>query len=209
MTEEEVAAGESPAPPSSSPAAARGARPRGLRGPGQRLGQGLFGAGLLAFVAVIGARPLGDPDLGWHLAQGRVIVQTGSIPAVDPFAYTHRAVQRVDLIGDVLLYVISRLGPAALQIGGAVVALAIALALLALTRRVAPFSRLIVALSLTGLSSWLAVRPVMLSFLCFPVLLLLLEAHREAPASRSGRRALALALPLLAIIFVIFFIHFY
>ena len=165
---------------------------------GQRLGQGLFGAGVLEFAAVLAARPLADADLGWHLAEGRAIVGSLAIPAVDPFAYTHRPVQRVDLIGDVLLYLTARLGgPAALQVGGALLALAIAVALLALTRRAAPSSRLIVALSLAGLSSWLLVRPVMLSFLFFPVLLLLLQTHREAPASRSGRRALALVLPLL------------
>jgi len=33
------------------------------------------------------ATPIADPDLGWHLAAGRHILDTGTLPRVDSFSY--------------------------------------------------------------------------------------------------------------------------
>jgi len=163
-----------------------------------KLGKWLLAPGLLAFAIVLVLRPLADADLGWHLAQGRAIVALRGIPAIDPLAYTHRPIQRVDLLGEVLLYLIVRLaGPLGLQIAGAAAACATAVVLLVLTRDSAPFSRLIVAVAMIAISSWLLVRPAMLSFLFLPVLLLLLDLHRRAPTTPAGWRAMAFVVPLL------------
>lgn len=43
-------------------------------------------AGTLAAAAVV--RQLFDPDYFWHLATGRLILQTGVIPRTDPFSFT-------------------------------------------------------------------------------------------------------------------------
>jgi hypothetical protein len=153
---------------------------------------------MIAFGAVLALRPPGDPDLGWHIATGRVIVESRAIPHIDPLAYTHRPVQRVDLVGDVALYLAYRLGgPLGLQLFGAAVALAIAAALLVITRRSAPFAYLVVGLAIAAIASWLQVRPVLLSFLYLPLLLILLDKHHRGPRTREGRRALGLVVPLL------------
>jgi hypothetical protein len=162
------------------------------------LGRLLFVVGMLAFGAVLALRPLGDPDLGWHVATGRVIVETRGIPHVDALAYTHRPVQRVDLVGDVALYLAYHLGgPVGLQLFGAALALAIAATMLALTRRSKPLAYLVVGLSMAAMGSWLQVRPVLLSFLYLLLLLLLLDTHRHVPRTRAGKRALWLVVPLL------------
>ncbi len=46
----------------------------------------LLFAGVMASVAII--RGHFDPDYFWHLATGRRILETGSIPSVDPFSFT-------------------------------------------------------------------------------------------------------------------------
>ncbi len=43
-------------------------------------------AGLLSSLAII--RGLFDPDYFWHLATGRLILETGRIPSVEPFSFT-------------------------------------------------------------------------------------------------------------------------
>lgn len=43
-------------------------------------------AGVLASVAVV--RGLFDPDYFWHLATGRLILDTGQVPTTDPFSFT-------------------------------------------------------------------------------------------------------------------------
>ena len=45
---------------------------------------------IICFIFVLGlfSIEIKDPDFWWHLKTGEYIVQTGSIPATDPFAYT-------------------------------------------------------------------------------------------------------------------------
>jgi len=47
---------------------------------------GVFLSGSLGALSVM--RGIFDPDYFWHLATGRLIVQTGRIPATDPFTFT-------------------------------------------------------------------------------------------------------------------------
>jgi len=42
----------------------------------------------LLFVACLQVHRLDDPDTWWHLATGRWIAESGSVPRVDPFSYT-------------------------------------------------------------------------------------------------------------------------
>ena len=46
-----------------------------------------FSVVLLAMIFVASIESLGDFDLGWHLALGRLISLTGEIPRVEPFSY--------------------------------------------------------------------------------------------------------------------------
>ena len=53
-----------------------------------------------------------DPDFWWHLATGRLIVETGSIPQVDPFSYTAAGEPWVahEWLGEVVIYLSYRSG---------------------------------------------------------------------------------------------------
>ena len=49
---------------------------------------GLFPLLLLAAVAVLSFRPIADPDLWFHMAYGRTVLETGSFPKADIFSHT-------------------------------------------------------------------------------------------------------------------------
>ncbi len=51
-----------------------------------------------------------DPDLWWHLATGRYIVETGTIPHVDPFSYTAAGKPWVahEWLSEVIMFVLYR-----------------------------------------------------------------------------------------------------
>jgi hypothetical protein len=50
---------------------------------------------LCALVAYAAMAPIANPDLGWHLALGRFIVETGSVPDTEPFTHTARGAPMV------------------------------------------------------------------------------------------------------------------
>jgi hypothetical protein len=45
-------------------------------------------AAVLLTIAALQVHRLDDPDTWWHLATGRLIVEQGAVPRVDPFSYT-------------------------------------------------------------------------------------------------------------------------
>jgi len=61
-------------------------RAKEARFPTQLLALGVALSGSLGGLSVM--RGLFDPDYFWHLATGRLIVQTGRIPTTDPFTFT-------------------------------------------------------------------------------------------------------------------------
>ncbi|MFP4438209.1 MAG: hypothetical protein ACLFVO_13245 [Chloroflexaceae bacterium] len=98
---------------------------------------------LFAAVALIALRPLLTPipphDFWWHMATGRLIVQTGAIPTVDQFSYTQAGepFYNQGWLAQVLMYGIHSLGgvPLLLVVQAAVVALTYGLLLLLCIRR--------------------------------------------------------------------------
>lgn len=50
----------------------------------------------LLYVAAITVRPLNANDLFWHLATGREILRTGSLPRTDPFSFTSGGAAWID-----------------------------------------------------------------------------------------------------------------
>jgi hypothetical protein len=56
------------------------------RGPPPLLSLGVLLGGCLGALSVM--RGIFDPDYFWHLATGRLIVQTGRVPSADPFTFT-------------------------------------------------------------------------------------------------------------------------
>ncbi len=45
-------------------------------------------AAFYVWAALYVFRPLGDPDIWWHLAAGRWMIEHGGVPRVDPFSFT-------------------------------------------------------------------------------------------------------------------------
>ena len=56
-----------------------------------RFSRGFIIAGILVFIGgcLLGARPLFDYDLYWHLANGREMLSTGRVIDYEAFSYTH------------------------------------------------------------------------------------------------------------------------
>ena len=55
-------------------------------GPSLRLSLSLLLGGILGALSAM--RGIFDPDYFWHVATGRLILETGRIPIVDPFSFT-------------------------------------------------------------------------------------------------------------------------
>ena len=128
-----------------------------------------------------------DPDLWWHLATGRYIVETGAVPSVDPFSYTAVGQPWVahEWLSEVALYLLYRSGGyvAAVVLCAVVVALTFWMVLRA-TR--ATGVGVAVAVCLTLWAALMArpgwnVRPQIFSYLFFALYLaLLLRARRTS-----------------------------
>lgn len=67
---------------------------------------------LLAGIFLLNFFPDTDPDLWWHMATGRYIVETGSIPTGDPFSYTAAGKPWVahEWLAELVIYQIYRVG---------------------------------------------------------------------------------------------------
>ena len=61
--------------------------------------------GIIFVIAVI---PLKDPDLFWHLANGRLILSSDSIPRSDPFSFTMYGKEWIchEWLSDVAMYIV-------------------------------------------------------------------------------------------------------
>jgi hypothetical protein len=152
--------------------------------------------GLVVVVVALAVRTIGDPDLGWHLATGRSIVEHRAIPRVDDVAFSHGAVRYATVLADVLFYGASRaFGDRGLQVLAGVVAAAIG-GVLALAGRRGPAAWLAASLALASMNAWVELRPATLSFLLLAVQATLLDRHRRHPDTRAGRVALVGLVPL-------------
>jgi hypothetical protein len=71
---------------------------------------GVFAA-FYVWAALYVFRPLGDPDIWWHLAAGRWMLQHGGAPRVDPFSFTALGTRWTDSywLYEMILYSIQRL----------------------------------------------------------------------------------------------------
>ncbi len=98
---------------------------------------------LFTALALIALRPMMMPipphDFWWHMATGRIIVETGSIPMVDGFSYTQQGepFYNQSWLGQVMLYGIHSLGgiPLILLFQSAIITLAYGLLLWLCVRR--------------------------------------------------------------------------
>jgi hypothetical protein len=151
---------------------------------------------VLLFTAVfsLAAVPPLDPDLWWHLANGRLIFATGSIPHLDVYSFSAAGQPWVmhEWLADLGMYLLYQLGGIPLMVGifaGVVTASAVCLYLLVRQTGLAVTAAAALTLvgALSGSTAWGA-RPQLLNVLFCGLLLLGLTRYR------AGRLS-ALALP--------------
>ncbi len=136
--------------------------------------------GLLAMTA----RPATDPDLWWHLRTGQWIVETGSVPRLDPFSFTRAGHGWVshEWLAEVAFYEIWRhLGFGGLIIFSAVITTAGFLLLYFRCGGSPRWAAAATALgALASAPAW-GVRPQMFTFALASLLLWLLERGERRP----------------------------
>jgi len=119
----------------------------------------------IGMIFILALVPLTDPDLFWHLANGRLIWSTHNIPRTDPFSFTMYGKEWVchEWLTEVIMYGLYKVSPAALIIATAAV-IAATFALLAARCRTSPFiAAFCVALAALTSTPSLGARPQMLS----------------------------------------------
>lgn len=174
---------------------------------------------LFAAIALIALRPLLTPipphDFWWHMATGRLIMQTGTIPTVDQFSYTQAGepFYNQGWLAQVLMYGIHSLGgvPLLLMVQAAVVVLTYGLLLGLCIRRSGALRLSVGVLLMTTMplsfDNW-NVRPQTYAFPLFVAFLYILtmwrlEGTRKDTASHpllTGHRLWLL--PLLMVVWV-------
>jgi hypothetical protein len=143
-----------------------------------------------------------DGDLGWHIATGQIILDTGSIPTQDLFSYTMRGQPFVphEWLAEVIFALSYRLAGfdgVALVVAGVIGATFAGLALVMLRRGVNPLIVLpLVGLGLLASVAHWAARPHAFTFLFTLLWATVLEEHRRAAI---GWRGLLILLPLMLV----------
>ena len=152
-------------------------------------------AGLVAGIGTISLRKLADPDLPWHLAVGRAVIETRSFPTADGFSYTFPGKPvPYEYLSDVLLYLTRRAAPdfGPPLILACCIALLLRLMQARSKRGSGPAGWFVLAVALIALGPWLLVRPATLGFPLLAAELLLVERHRRG----GDRRELWALVPL-------------
>jgi hypothetical protein len=135
----------------------------------------LAAVGLALTALVLLLRRLDDWDLPWHLATGRIIVATRSIPRIDDLAFTHGVLKYTEVVSDVALYLLMRAGgPLALQILNGVLVAALAV----LLHRRGAFDYVVIGVVLITIAPWQYVRPATISLVFIAAVFVLLEKRR-------------------------------
>ena len=136
-----------------------------------------------AFLAALS--PVWDPDSFWHLAFGRFIFETGSLPYTEPFAFTREGMPVTDLswLPHLLFFTAYKaFGFAGTEV---LVSLAAASTLLVMTATAKTAGSTVFSLALyfslffNAFAARFKLRPEALSLLCFALLVHLLTRYRN------------------------------
>ncbi len=145
----------------------------------------LFFAGILLFgLLSMTARHATDPDLWWHLRTGQWIVETGTVPRVDPFSFTRAGQAWVshEWLSEAVFYEIwHHLGFGGLIVFSAVITTAGFLLLYARCPGVAHWAAAATVLGAVASAPAWGVRPQMFTFALASLLLWLLERGERRP----------------------------
>ncbi len=141
-----------------------------------------LGVGLGALFVVTSLRPLRDFDLPWNLASGRLLARTHEIPHEDRLAFTHGALNYVEVLSDLGFYaIVSVLGERGLAFVGGLSVLATVLFVRARLFGDRTLGWLAASLVAMTASSWFEVRPATLSFPLVALVLFVIDGHRRKP----------------------------
>jgi len=159
--------------------------------------------GVAALAAALGLHPIVTPDLWWHLASGRWIVEHGRVPREDPFSFTMAGHEWINLqwLGDVLTFAIwGWAGPDGLVLGKAALLAGTALLLLGAARAAgATSATATVAVLLATLASAerTFARPEIVSYVALAAVHLIVLRVRAGGPARS-----LVAVPALVVLWV-------
>ncbi len=170
---------------------------------GENLLRVLFLLLILSFIVPF-FRQILDIDFWWHLATGREIYKQGSLLTEDPFTYTFRifpSPERMGILtrywaGQVLLYISTFAG----GLRGAIFLRVFILLAILITGglylwKVSPmYSLLYISLAGLTLTDYTGIRPQLYSFLCFTVLVIILDSMTglmDASGSRKKWKQMA------------------
>lgn len=147
-------------------------------------------------------RPIADPDFWWHLRTGQFIVQTHTIPHVDPFSYTKSGQPWIthEWLSELLIYALFRLGSYGLLIFtfSIIITAAFLLTYLRSPLVTRPYiSGFILLLGAIATAPTWGVRPQMISLLLASLFLLLLDHYRW-----DGNRRFLIPLPFIMLMWV-------
>jgi hypothetical protein len=154
---------------------------------------------MIAALVLVALRPLLTPipphDFWWHMAMGREIVQSGTIPREDTFSYTQAGepFYNQGWLAQVAMYELHKLGgvPLLLVVQAGVVALAYGLLLWLCIRRTGmvrlSVGILLLAIMPISFDNW-NVRPQTYAFPLFVAFLLVLDTWRTPQRERGGAR---------------------
>jgi len=135
-------------------------------------------------LVTMAARPMTDPDVWWHLRTGQLILQTHSIPHVDPFSFTRAGQPWVnhEWLSDVLIYGVYRMTNWAGLIVGFAGVTAAAFLLVFFRSPGRPYLAALMTIwgAAASAPSW-GVRPQMLSLLLASIFLWILDRSADRP----------------------------
>jgi hypothetical protein len=144
-------------------------------------------AGLAAAAVLPALRRLSDPDLPWHLAVGRAVVETRGLLKGDGFSYTQTGrFVPYEYVSELALYLTQRLAgfPGLHLLAAAAIGLLAWLMVLRADKEARPLALGICALALAALSPFLILRPALLGFPFLAAALLFIDRYRKDADAR-------------------------
>jgi hypothetical protein len=146
--------------------------------------QRLFVIILVLGLFVLGARPVTDPDVWWHLRTGQLITQNHELFHADPYSFTKSGAPWVDheWLSQIIIYGVYRLAGWGGLIAGFAALITVAYWILFLRSPGRPFVAGVMTVwgALASVPSW-GVRPQIFTLVLASVLLLLLERSYQRP----------------------------
>jgi hypothetical protein len=147
-------------------------------------------------------RPIADPDFWWHLRTGEFIVQTHTIPHIDPFSYTKAGEPWIthEWLSELLIYGLFQLGGYGLLIFffSIIITGAFLLAYLRSPADTRPYiAGFVLILGAVSTAPTWGVRPQMISLLLTSLFLFLLDRYK-----RDGKLKFLIPLPLITLMWV-------